>query len=56
MSANGEKRPLLFLLSQGDKASGIDVNGHTYEAEEIEVLYPQAIERMSAMLSAKAVG
>ncbi|NNE81463.1 MAG: hypothetical protein HKN18_14445 [Silicimonas sp.] len=54
MAANGEKQPLLFVLLQGGKASGIDVNGHTYEAEEIENLYPLAIEQMEALLSAEA--
>ena len=54
LSANGEKRPLLFLLLQGDKASGIDVNGHAYEAEEIDLLYPRAIEQVVAMLKETA--
>ena len=54
MSANGEKRPLLFLLLKGDEVRGIDVNGHSYEAAEIELLYPHAIERLKVLLSAKA--
>jgi len=54
MAANGEKHPLLFLLLHGEKISGLDVNGHTYEAEEIDLLYPQAIEQMQEMLKEKA--
>lgn len=50
VSANGEKRPLLFLLRRGEKVSGIDVKGHIFEAGEIDLLYPRAIERMIAML------
>ncbi|MCK8462454.1 hypothetical protein MUY35_01155 [Aliiroseovarius sp. S1339] len=48
--ADGEKRPILFLLRLDDATCGIDGSGHVYEAEEIENLYPQAIAHMTALL------
>ena len=51
MSANGEKRPLLFLLLKGDEVSGIDVTGRVYDGGEIERHYPRAIARMKALLA-----
>ena len=46
LSALGEKRPLVLLLLDDGGVRGVDLKGHTYEAEEIEVLYPNAIARM----------
>lgn len=40
-----EKRPLLFLLVREDDATAVDINGHRYEADEIELLYPGAIDQ-----------
>jgi len=48
MTANGDKRPLLFLLLNDDAVSGIDIDGKFYEAGEIARLYPTAIERLRA--------
>lgn len=48
LSARGEKRPILFLVERGGAVTGVDVNGHRYDEEEIEVLYPQAIAVLRA--------
>ena len=50
---HGEKQPLLFLLLGKDMAKGLDVKGRVYAADEIEALYPSAIERMAAMVLAR---
>ena len=46
----GIRRPLLFFLVRGDEVNAIDMNGHFYEAEEIEYLYPNAIARLTSIL------
>ena len=50
MVAGGEKRPLLYLMLCDDLVSGVDPKGHFYAADEIELLYPQAIAQMDAQL------
>ena len=45
------KRPLLFIQFRGDRISGLDINGHAYEADEIELLYPTAIAQVRAHMS-----
>jgi hypothetical protein len=44
-----KKTPLLFIQFRGDRISGLDINGHAYEADEIELLYPTAIAQIHAM-------
>ena len=46
LAASAEKRPLLILLMKAGSICGIDINGHTYEAQEIETLYPGAISNL----------
>lgn len=48
LSAQGEKRPVMFLILKDGTVSGIDVHGHRYDREEIEYLYPDAIAQASA--------
>lgn len=50
VSGMGIRRPLLFFLVRGDEVNAIDMNGHFYEAEEIEYLYPNAIARLTSIL------
>ncbi|NNF73406.1 MAG: hypothetical protein HKN02_14580 [Rhodobacteraceae bacterium] len=50
LAGHGAKRPLLFLLLGQDAATGLDVKGKHYDAEEIERLYPEAIAQMSALV------
>lgn len=53
LAGDGEKRPILFLLLRDEAASGIDIDGRTYETDEIEGLYPRAIAQMKALLREK---
>ncbi|NNF72410.1 MAG: hypothetical protein HKN02_09490 [Rhodobacteraceae bacterium] len=50
----GKKRPLLFLRAEGDTVTAIDINGHSYDADEIDLLYPDATSDLKARLSAAA--
>jgi len=54
MAGNGVKHPLLVLLPHGEKVSGLDVNGHVLEAEQIDLMSPREINRMQAMLKEMA--
>lgn len=50
VAAHGEKRATLLLLLRDDEVTGIDLSGRPFEAEEIALLYPKAIEQMYAWL------
>ena len=50
LAAAAQKRPLLIVLMHAHPVSGIEINGHAYEAEEIETLYPEAIEKLRKSL------
>lgn len=50
VAGDGEKRPLMFLLLDGETARGIDLSGRAHTAEDIERRYPGAIVQMTDML------
>lgn len=48
------KQPLLLLSLGHGQATAVDLNGHSYAADEIETLYPTAISQILTRL--KQVG
>ncbi|MBT8409567.1 MAG: hypothetical protein KJN93_08075 [Alphaproteobacteria bacterium] len=48
----GAKRPLLILVMGEQGASGLDLSGQRLSADEVEAIYPNAIETFIAKLEA----
>ncbi len=46
----GEKRPRLIIQCVEDQVCAVDIDGHFYEATEIERLYPEAISQLQELL------
>lgn len=45
------KKPLVILQIRQDGVTGTDVNGHGYDEEEIELLYPGAISQVRSAIA-----
>ncbi|WP_299649232.1 hypothetical protein [uncultured Tateyamaria sp.] len=50
LSGRAQKEPLLVLQFRAGRISGLDMKGHAYDADEIELLYPTAIAQIRATL------
>lgn len=50
LSGTAKKQPLVILHLKNSEVTGIDINGHGYEADEIELLYPTAIAQVQALM------
>lgn len=48
---SARKNPLLVLQFQQGTVAGIDVKGHNYDVEEIELLYPGAIAQAQTLIN-----
>lgn len=48
VTAFGRKRPIIVLLQNEERVSGIGIDGRFYDATEINQLFPRAVERFTA--------
>ena len=50
LTGTAEKQPLVILRLENNQVTAIDMNGHGYDADEIELLYPTAIAQILSLL------
>ncbi|MFQ6548472.1 hypothetical protein AADZ90_010965 [Aestuariibius sp. 2305UL40-4] len=46
----GRKRPVLFLQCSDGRIDGVGIDGNSYDEAKIELRYPEAIDRLRALL------
>lgn len=51
LTGMAKKRPLVIMQLSKNEVTAVDVNGHSYDADEIELLYPTAIAQVHALLT-----
>lgn len=49
LTGTAKKQPLVIVQVRNGTVSAVDVNGHGYDADEIELLYPTAIAQVRAL-------
>ena len=50
ISGYADKHPVLYLFQRGDVVSGFDTRGRHLTRDEIERRFPDALERLDALL------